>query len=571
MLKFRNPGTNFVLHIQIIKGLYKKFRGDIPFSLEDMANVIAVQENLMTAYGYSRESAIQLSDRKDKSRDSVYNNAKMYAEHFRILGVITPYYTNKSYPLLLTYIGVHIATSNQNAIPLYEQCIWGINNPTELTDKVKYSENSRFLKCTLNTLVDLGGIMYKHELCMGPMSINDEDSTEYYNMIKFISTIRGDNSRLNIAFKNFSRSLKMSTVSVDNQTRMPVAFLSQFKYIEPIRNTSLYNKNKLCIKITPHGIETYNYLKSMKDMRLKEFNSYDKNIQLSLIRLGIYSMLKRARYNLSSVDNIIKQDSEICAKILNGKELLFSPYQTIKRTLIEEALNIDINNEIIMKKEISTFSNIVNIKRTNKIEALKLNIPTYIDQETLSKNEEIVFLSKIQNLNESGLSPYKIVERLFSEYKEADINVFYPLVVVILKIMGFSNVFSRQGDNGARWDAIIIDDKRSIPIEIKSPKEAPHISIKAIQQALENKIVLLSRKPYITDNKTTSLAIGYYLPNERAEVNALISDIKNTYGYSIGVIDLKSLLAIVVSIVLEGKTFDKEQFYELEGLINANI
>ena len=78
-------------------------------------------------------------------------------------------------------------------------------------------------------------------------------------------------------------------------------------------------------------------------------------------------MLKRARYNLSSVDNIIKQDSEICAKILNGKELLFSPYQTIKRTLIEEALNIDINNEIIMKKEISTFSNIVNIKRTNKI------------------------------------------------------------------------------------------------------------------------------------------------------------------------------------------------------------
>ena len=224
MLKFRNPGTNFVLHIQIIKGLYKKFRGDIPFSLEDMANVIAVQENLMTAYGYSRESAIQLSDRKDKSRDSVYNNAKMYAEHFRILGVITPYYTNKSYPLLLTYIGVHIATSNQNAIPLYEQCIWGINNPTELTDKVKYSENSRFLKCTLNTLVDLGGIMYKHELCMGPMSINDEDSTEYYNMIKFISTIRGDNSRLNIAFKNFSRSLKMSTVSVDNQTRCLLHF-----------------------------------------------------------------------------------------------------------------------------------------------------------------------------------------------------------------------------------------------------------------------------------------------------------------------------------------------------------
>ena len=248
MLKFRNPGTNFVLHIQIIKGLYKKFGGQTPFSLEDMASVIAVQENLMTAYGYSRESAIQLSIRKDKSRDSAYNNAKMYAEHFRILGLITPYYTDKSYPLLLTYIGVHIATSDQKAIQLYEQCIWGINNPTELTDKVKYSENSRFLKCTLNTLVDLGGIMYKHELCMGPMSVNDEDSTEYSGMIKFINSIRGDDSRLNIAFENFSKSLKMSTVSVDNQTRMPVAFLSQFKYVEPNRNSSLYNTNKLVNK-----------------------------------------------------------------------------------------------------------------------------------------------------------------------------------------------------------------------------------------------------------------------------------------------------------------------------------
>ena len=132
-------------------------------------------------------------------------------------------------------------------------------------------------------------------------------------------------------------------------------------------------------------------------------------------------------------------------------------------------------------------------------------------------------------------------------------------------------MFSRQGDNGARWDAIIIDEEKSIPIEMKSPKEVSHISIKAIQQALENKIILLSRKTYITDKKTTSLAIGYYLPNERAEVNALISDIKNTYGYNIGVIDLKSLLSIAVSIIIDGKTFDKKYFYELEGLANANI
>lgn len=61
------------------------------------------------------------------------------------------------------------------------------------------------------------------------------------------------------------------------------------------------------------------------------------------------------------------------------------------------------------------------------------------------------------------------------------------------------------------------------------------------------------------------------MPNERAEVNRLISDIKATYGYKVGVIDLKSLLSISISILVNGKGFDKEKLYRLEGLLNANL
>ena len=137
--------------------------------------------------------------------------------------------------------------------------------------------------------------------------------------------------------------------------------------------------------------------------------------------------------------------------------------------------------------------------------------------------------------------------------------------------MGLNCSFSRPGDNGARWDALIDDPLKSIPIEIKSPTEEEHLSIKAIRQALENKIILLSRKTHITDIETTSLAVGYYLPNERAEVFRLIQDIKTTYGYKIGVIDFKSLLIISVSILLEHKGFDINKIYTLEGLINASF
>jgi hypothetical protein len=50
-----------------------------------------------------------------------------------MLGWVTPY-GNKSYPLVFTYIGIHVAKSEIDCSALYEQCVLGINNPTELSD-----------------------------------------------------------------------------------------------------------------------------------------------------------------------------------------------------------------------------------------------------------------------------------------------------------------------------------------------------------------------------------------------------------------------------------------------------
>ena len=88
--------------------------------------------------------------------------------------------------------------------------------------------------------------------------------------------------------------------------------------------------------------------------------------------------------------------------------------------------------------------------------------------------------------------------------------------------------------------------------------------MKAIRQALENKVILLSRKTHITTPDTSSLAVGYYLPNDRAEVTRLIKDIKEVYGFRIGVIDLKTLITIAVSIIEDNKSFDLKRLFELE-------
>lgn len=571
MIRFRNPGTQYATHIHIIKQLYSRVGAQAFFTLEDMAIAIT-QAKLMTAYGYSGDEAIKLSKTEQESMNSTLMNVKMYAELFRMLGWIAPYNENSSYPLVFTYIGIHIALSENDCHELYEQSVLGINNPTQFNDNMRYNEQTRFFKCALRTLIDLDGIMYKHELCLGPMNIDDEDENAYQNMLRCIRALRGNQKRLKDAFADLAASLNMGTTSVDNSTRTPVGLMKNCGWVESVDSKTLYGRSMTCIRITPHGREIYETLRNMYDLRLEEYENYEPAVQDALIRLGTYSMLERSGYDVSEVQEIMQADRKICAGILDGKELLFSPCATLRRNRVESALGIQFGIGSAEHHSVDTFQSATN-ERTAlaEVQVWDLNIPEGAATELLTEPEDIDFLNRVNDLKRNGCSSSEIVSTLFEYYVDATQTTFYPLIATLFKVMGFNCSFSRPGDNGARWDAIIDDPARSIPIEIKSPTEEQHLSIKAIRQALENKIVLLSRRTHITTPEVATLAVGYFMPNERAEVSRLISDIKATYGYKIGVIDLHSLLSLAISVLVDERGFDKEKLYGLEGLMNANI
>jgi hypothetical protein len=176
---------------------------------------------------------------------------------------------------------------------------------------------------------------------------------------------------------------------------------------------------------------------------------------------------------------------------------------------------------------------------------------------------------KIARLIKESTSNEMIAEELFNEYRLATKEIFYPLIADLFTIVGFTCRASRAGINYERWDAIAIDDRYSIPIEIKSPTEELYISIKAVRQALENKVILLSRKSYVTDWDTSTLAVGYYPPNDRAEVSRLIADIRTTFNVKIGIIDFLSLLKIAIAAVRGGSDAHVEEIRKMEGIINV--
>lgn len=564
MIRFRNPGTQYNTQIQVFRELYKEYKDAPYFTLEDMATTIA-KTKLMTAYGYAGDAALELSNTENDSLNSTKMNAKMYAEVFRLLGWITSAGSG-SYPLVFTYIGEHAACAD-DVLPLYEQCVLGINNPQEIMD-VKYDEKVRFFKAALFSLEELDEIMYKHELCLGPMSIDDLDAAQFRRMLAYIRGLRGSYSRYVSAYENLCETLNVKPSLPDNSTRLPIAFMKTCNWIESYRTKALYPPKSLeCIRLTEHGKEVAKSLHDVKDLRLDEYNTYPDAEKRALIRLGTYSMLLRAGYNVSPVKDIMDEDADTCKDILEGKQLLFSPYQTLHHTEVDDALGRT-------RTATESHSHVEVITRVARTDAVIHDIRLDLDAKTAPSggDEEVNDFKKlVLGLKAEGYSKQRIIDWLFDDCITDTQTKFYPLIATLFRVMGFDCQASRPGDNGARWDAIIVDDEQSIPIEIKSPTEEAHLSLKAIRQALENKVILLSRETYPTYPETTSLAVGYYLPNDRAEVSNLMNDFKTTYGYKIGVLDLKTILTMAVTVIVDNKTFDITKFNGLEGFASVII
>lgn len=564
MIRFRNPGTQYTTQVQVFRELYKEYKNAPSFDLDDIAATIA-KTKLMTAYGYAGDAALALSNTDNDSLNSTKMNAKMYAEVFRLLGWVTSA-GDSSYPLVFTYIGEYAALAD-DVLPLYEQCVLGINNPQEIMD-VKYDEKVRFFKAALFSLQDLDGIMYKHELCLGPMSIDDLDKSQYNRMIAYLKKLRGSYERYQDAYQALCDDLGVKPTLPDNSTRLPIAFMKTCGWVESRRTRNLYPPKSLeCLCLTQHGADLADSLREVKDLRMDEYYSYPEHTRKSLIRLGVYSMLLRAGYDTSPVQETMQQDQAMCADILDGKELLFSPYQTLHRSVVDEALGV--HREIAGAQ---THTDVLpDIKRTDaNVNNISLTISTNEAHPT-SDVEVNSFVQQVLDAKSVGERKKDIIDKIFDDSITDTQTKFYPFVAMLFRVMGLDCQASRPGDNGARWDAIIVAPEESIPIEIKSPTEEQHLSLKAIRQALENKVILLSRETHPTLPETTSLAVGYYLPNDRAEVTNLMNDFKTAFGYNIGIIDLRTLLTIAVTIVYDEKTFDIFELNRLEGFANATF
>ncbi|HDR7314286.1 hypothetical protein ACRS52_18985 [Bacillus cytotoxicus] len=567
MIRFPNPGSNIPTMTKIFQVLYSYLNKQYSFSLDDMSRTLTLA-NLASSSGYMGEEALNRSTRKERALDPLYNQSKMYAEVYRTLGWIqsTP---ESKLTFSFTLLGEHMATAKSNPLPLIRQCLLGINYPNKVLG-IKSPNINRPFFTILKTMKDLGGVINRDEMIIGPLSLSYTDEN-YIKMINKLGQIRealNNKQALKQALEDLSRELKIQVNTLHNYTRFPMAALRYSKWVEdkPIK---IYKGSPTMLSLTEEGEALVNWLNEIENVYYTDIDKMDENELAIICRIGFFEMLERADFDIEHIKGKLFADKEYIQKRFN-KDILFSPYQTLPQSFGNQALLPIIGQITSSESEAQQVAELSFENQTVSEEPVRSTILLQNTNKNNSISTTEIIVEEINKLAKRHNNSIEIiVEELSRKYKNSDKNDFYPLVSSLFRTIGFNCENPRHGINYQRWDAIIIHDRFSIPIEIKSPSEEEYLSVKAVRQALENKIVLLSRKSYTTDRDSVSLAIGYKVPNNRSDVHRLINDIKNTFNIKIGILDINTLFYIAAKNVIEGKELSIDTLKDMEGIINV--
>lgn len=559
MQRIPNPVSDLDTFLRIFREIHDLLKTHSDFGLDQISNAM-ISSNNVTSQGAIGNEALRRSTRKNRSRDPLYNQSKMYAELFRTLGWIQSTTSKLTYSFSL--LGEHIANA-RNPAPLFQECLLGIAYPNEVLG-VQTDQTVRVIGGVLLAMDSLGYIS-RDEMIAGPLSIdNDSDLTAFNNMLGEIAQCRKSPGKLDQIIDVIATKRKISRKpTMENYTRFPVAAF-------PWSGWGV-KKARGVIQITDEGKIMANKLRSAPDIRLSQFNALQDTAKPAFIRWSFYSMLARAGFNTQPIKEILDADTKILTQhgLPVDGDIFFSPFQQLSRQTLKKwtpELVSESNNIINVEKKqlIDQRPNIQTTTSNRSVFILELS-----EHVATIKNQSSALLTEIRNSVEKFNTLDEATNSLFLTYNKANKDIFYPLVANLFCILGFDCHVSRSGQNYERADAIILDSQKSIPIEIKSPGEEPEISVKGVRQALENKVILLSRKSYPTDLETTSLLVGFNPPNARSEVHELVEDIRKTFGIRVGVIDFKSLLSLAVHSVHSGKQINFRNFHLIQGVLRV--
>lgn len=558
MIRFRNPISDMNVLIENFKKMYVDFSNMDYFDLDNIAEFFA-REQLASSSGYIGDEALKRSYLiKDDSRKSMKMQAKSYAELFRFLGWITS--GKKALNFNFTYLGVHVAVSGNGAKSLFEQCLLGVEYPNHILD-VKFTDVNKPFVNMLLFADELDGKIHRDEILLGPMNLSDGYSEkERIEKIKYLKKVRETKSIdvLNDEIDKLADFNEMQSNSVRNLTRFVISSLEFTGWFKK-KNLRVYGKSSPFLVLTEKGENVVNSIKNSVNINGDSLDAKEESSK-EISELALLCMFRRANFDvdeeLKKYDHLLKN---ICDKE-HKKDVLFSPYQYFSGAELDLVLpqNVLQSGSEHRTVEVDINVNMLSLKTEASVEAKK---------SSLSRNEQTnrMLVKKIISANSNVENAVELFLTDMETMKQTD---FYPLVGNLLGFVFNRDAFAPSaGNNNMRYDVIIPDETYSIPVEVKSPTEEEMLSVKAIRQATENKVLLLARKPYHTTYEVSSFACGFKLPNDRSDVYKLIEEIHKTYNINIAILDMDTLVRAAFYCAQTKSYYDVSEFKGKRGVI----
>lgn len=570
MLRFPNPGSTLSNFVAVYAAAFNRFRGQVV----DLDNIVqaTVEANLATSSGHMGGEAIARSTRQDRSRDPLYNQLKMYAELFRSLGWLRSTEAS-ALNYTFTLLGEQVVAAGRQWQPLLEETVLGIAYPSHVLD-LRGEHYIRPFATILKTMLACNDGLSRDEMIVAPLSASTDRSPDALAALAAkVNALRETPDHIKSALEELKEERGIQINTLRNYTRWPLAVLRDLGWTEKDKEPYRTSKKTFEIhRLTPHGKARALSLLDAVDLRTDQVDSLNFDQKRALSRQAHFSMMERSGFDLASVEAELRADRELVHSALNAlqvpieKPILFSPFQSL--SVADSSSIFPTPDASPAERHAQEKLDGIGVGRGSREHLFVA--PKYVETQTDDEDEDLVGLrGELEELVQSTPTLDAAATAFAESRRQNTQTLFYPLVTQLFRLMGFPSDYSRAGVNYQRWDACVWLHDLALPIEIKSPTEELFLSTKAIRQAIENKVILLSRGGLETRHELSTLVVGYQIPNERGDMSMLIDDVHAAFGFKIGVLDLKTLSFLALKAVVEDVSVAEDQLSELKGFLNV--
>jgi len=551
MHRFPNPGSDIKNSISCLRFVMDNIEDGEYFDLFDMQEIL-VLNGFISSSGTTGLQALLKGSNKDRSKDTTYNQCKMYAEIYRALGWISS--VDKALDYHVSLFGHHVLNSKVKPQNIFEHSLLGIENPNGIL-KINRNYRLRPFLAILKCARKLDGYISRDEMIYGPLFLRDDtDDAEVNAVCEEIIDFRARKGelkkRLDIKYEERKKETGrgFSKTTSENYTRFPIAAIQWVNW---------FTKKKNSFYLTDYGLKTLEVAESKIDLRFDDIK--DDQTLINVAKFAYYEFMIEFGYALGASEEEYQEAKANIPPEIASNGTLFSPFSTIKSKKLADIFRFIIPTE---KRK-------TNIELGGDDPEIYTDIITpfrLIESSASPENEYSIRLVDLLD-EHSDAETTKIIKDEVRWYRKEE---FYPWISDVFSVLGIDCNIPQHGNNSVRWDAILLNNDKTdtVPIELKSPTEELHISTKAIRQALENKMVLQSRKTLANLAESSTLAIGFELPNKRSEVESLITAFHKTFGFNIAAMSTEHLIRLSIQCVKEGKQLEFNDFTGLRGIIH---